>query len=92
MNFNDLIQNLSGNFIPTVVIACLVLGYILKQWIKDLDNKYIPTILAIVGLVLGCVITGEVSVESCVYGALSGLSSTGLHQMFKQYIENNKNE
>ena len=49
MNFNDLIQNLSGNFIPTVVVACLVLGYILKQWIKDLDNKYIPTILAVVG-------------------------------------------
>ena len=92
MNFNDLIQNLSGNFILTVVVACLVLGYILKQWIKDLDNKYIPTILAVVGLILSCVLAGGISVETCVYGALSGLASTGLHQMFKQYIENNKNE
>lgn len=81
---------LSQYYIPIVVIACLIVGYCIKH-IKKLDavsNDYIPTILAILGAVLGCVANGSVSLENIVYGALSGLASTGLHQLFKKFIEN----
>ena len=26
-------------YIPLVLLACLVIGYILKKWIQDVDNK-----------------------------------------------------
>ena len=80
--------NLTQYLIPIVLVACLIVGYILKAWIDDIDNKFIPTILVVFGTVLGCVVCGTITVESCVYGALSGLASTGMHQLFKQYIDN----
>ena len=30
------------------------------------------------------------SIDSAVYGALMGLASTGMHQAFKKFVENNK--
>lgn len=73
-------------FVLTVVLACLVAGYIIKKWIKDVDNKYIPTIVTVLGLILNLFVSGF-SIESAVFGAVMGLASTGFHQAFKQYIE-----
>lgn len=75
-----------GMLLPQVVAACLVLGYILKHWITDTDNRYIPTILAVCGAVLACVCDGDISVTLIFSGAFSALASTGLHQAFKQLI------
>lgn len=72
---------------PIVAAFCLIFGFVLKRWINDENNKYIPTALAIVGAILGCAVTGMISVESIVQGAFSGLASTGLHQAFKQIIK-----
>ena len=88
MNFDMTFMN--DLALPLVVAACLVLGYIIKQWVRDVDNKYIPTGLAAVGVVLACLIKRDVSVEIVVGGAFSGLVSTGLHQAFKQLIGGGK--
>ena len=82
---------LTENFVVVVVVACLVVGYIIKhatffKWIKNDD---IPMILALIGAVLNAVVSG-LSVESVVYGALMGVASTGLHQIFKEWIDNIK--
>ena len=82
---------LSEYFVLVVVVACLIVGYIIKKWIKDIENKYIPTILAVLGAVLNAVVSG-VSVESVVFGALMGLASTGMHQAFTRFIEKTKEE
>ena len=74
--------------LPVVVAACLIFGFILKKWVKDVDNKYIPTILAIAGAALACIVKGEASVEVIVAGSFSGLASTGLHQAFVQLMNN----
>lgn len=84
-------SNLSEYFVLVVVVACLIVGYIIKKWIKDIENKYIPTILAVLGAVLNTIVSG-VSVESIVFGALMGLASTGMHQAFTRFIENTKEE
>lgn len=73
--------------LPLVVAACLVFGYIIKKWVKDVDNKWIPTILAVLGAIMAILIKRDVSVEIVVCGAFSGLVSTGLHQAFKQLIQ-----
>lgn len=79
---------ITNYLVITVLVACLITGYILKKWIKDVDNKYIPTILAIEGAVLNCILCNAIGVEIIIAGALSGLASTGLHQAFKQIVEN----
>lgn len=82
---------LSDYFVLVVVVACLVVGYIIKSSLDFIPNKYIPTILAVFGAALNAVVSG-LTVEAVVYGAVMGLASTGMHQAFKQYIENNKVE
>lgn len=75
-------------FVAVVVLACLIVGYSIKhaslfRWIPNDD---IPVILAVVGAVLNAIVS-KPSVESIVYGAFMGLSSTGLHQAFKNFVE-----
>lgn len=80
---------LSEYFVLVVLVACLVVGYIIKSSLNFIPNKFIPTILAVLGAILNAVVTG-LSVESIVYGAVMGLASTGMHQAFKQFVENKK--
>lgn len=82
MDFTELTKY----FVLVVVVACLVVGYIIKTSFDKVPNKYIPTILAVVGAVLNAVVSG-VSVEAVVYGALMGLASTGMHQAFTRFVE-----
>ena len=77
---------LTENFVVVVLVGCLVMGYILKTSFTKLPNKYIPTILAILGASLNVLVSG-VGVDQVVYGALMGLASTGLHQAFKSFVE-----
>lgn len=84
---------LTKYYVLVVVVACLVVGYCIKHatFLKKIPNDDIPVILALFGAVLNAVVSG-VSVESIVFGALMGLSSTGLHQQFKAFIEGSNND
>lgn len=82
MDFSQLTQY----FVLVVLVACLIIGYLLKTSFTSFPNKYIPTVLACVGLVLNLGVSG-LSIESAVYGALMGLASTGFHQAFTRFIE-----
>ena len=74
--------------LPVVLGICLCVGYIIKKWIKDVDNKYIPTIVAILGVGLSIWISGwQITPEVILSGMISGLGSTGMHQVFKQFVE-----
>lgn len=77
---------LTEHFVVVVLVACLCAGYMIKHTFDFVPNKYIPTILAILGAILNAFVSGA-SVESIVYGAFMGLASTGMHQAFKQFIE-----
>lgn len=77
---------LTEYFVLVVVVACLILGYIIKTSLSFIPNKYIPTILAVFGAILNPMVSG-ISVETIVYGALMGLASTGMHQAFTRFVE-----
>lgn len=82
---------LTEYMVPVIVGLCLCLGYVLKRWIQDVDNKFIPTLCAAAGLLLAIWINwGNVTPEVILSGVASGLASTGLHQAFKQFIEGGK--
>ena len=74
-------------YMPLIVVLCLGVGYILKHWIKDIDNKVIPTVLAVLGMAVAILTTPTPNLQVIVGGMLSGLASTGLHQTFKNLIE-----
>ena len=80
---------LTEYYLPVVVAACLIVGYCIKHidWLARISNQYIPAILAILGAILACVANSSTSLNTIVYGAFSGLASTGMHQVFKEIIE-----
>lgn len=81
------LQFLQELFVPIVMAICLCVGYVLKHWIKDVDNRIIPTVLMVLGAVCACVNAKGITLELIAAGAVTGLASTGLHQMFKQWVE-----
>lgn len=87
----DFTTILKENFVLVVMVACLVIGYIIKHtsFLKRIPNDDIPCILAIAGALLN-VVVGGLNINTIVFGALMGLASTGGHQAFKLFIENKK--
>ena len=77
---------ITAYFIPVVLLAGLIVGYIMKNFLPT-DNKWIPLVLAVLGAVLGCVANKSIDLNSIVAGAMSGLAAVGLHQAFKQFID-----
>ncbi len=72
--------------VPVIVGICLCIGFIVKKWVKDIDNKYIPTICGVLGILLAAWINSGLTPVILLQGLFSGLASTGLHQAFKQLI------
>ena len=78
--------NFEDYLMPTIAVGCLCVGFVLKKWLPT-DDKWIPTILAILGAISGAILFGF-QYEGIVKGMLSGLASVGLHQMFYQFAKN----
>ena len=74
--------------IPVVIGICLCFGYILKNVVTTAKvNKFIPLIMGVLGLGLNMWINLGVSPEIILGGLVSGLASTGLYEVFKQFIK-----
>lgn len=83
MDLNVLLE-----FINVIVLGiCLCVGYVIKNSLSFIPNKYIPLIMLILGVILNIIfnipnITGEVVLT----GMISALASTGLYEMFKNLL------
>ena len=80
------VLNLGEFLIPSIVVVCGIFGFILKKWIKDVDNKWIPTFVCGVGIIVSVFNYGA-NFKAILVGAVSGLASTGMHQLIKNFIE-----
>ena len=78
--------------VPVIVGICLCVGFILKNVITiDKINKFIPLIVTIIGVVVNAWLNAwTVTPDILLSGMFSGLASTGMHQLFKQFIEKNE--
>ena len=73
--------------VPLIVGICLCIGYILKNVITtDKINRFIPLIMGFTGIAINVWINMAFSPEILLAGMFSGLTSTGLHQTFKNLI------
>ena len=77
---------LNHYLVLVIVGICLCFGYVIKTSITKIDNKYIPLIMAVLGVVLNVWLTHDISPDVILGGMFSGLASTGMHQMFTNLI------
>lgn len=78
---------LSDYVVLVIVGICVCVGYVLKNSFPKVDNKYIPLIMAVLGVALNIWITGGINPEILLAGMFSGLASTGAHQLFVTLIQ-----
>lgn len=79
---------LNDYMILMVVGICLCVGYVLKNLVpSDKVNRFIPMIMTVLGVVVNAWMNAfTITPEVLLGGMVSGLASTGMHQMFKQFI------
>ncbi|MBQ8043839.1 MAG: phage holin family protein [Clostridia bacterium] len=71
-----------------VVGICLCVGYIIKNSLDFIPNKYIPLIMGVLGLIINILMNlNGISAEVVLGGLFSGLASTGLYEMFRNLID-----
>ena len=76
--------------VVAITVMCYIVGLIVK--VSGLDNKWIPVICGVAGMVLGISalyigmpdFPASDPITSAAVGAASGLAATGVNQAFKQ--------
>lgn len=81
------------------VAAITVIAYLVGQIVKatPLDNKWIPIICGVVGLVIGIVafyinipdFPASDVITAAAVGIVSGIAATGVNQIYQQLSNNN---
>ena len=76
-------------YISIIVVGiCLCVGYVIKNSLDFIPNKYIPLIMLVLGTLINVLmnLTG-INAEVILTGMFSGLASTGLYEMFRNLIK-----
>lgn len=78
--------------VAAITVICYLVGFTVKQ--TKLDNKWIPSIVGFLGMILGIVGWKVVAdypandiLTALAVGVVSGLAATGIDQLFKQFKE-----
>ena len=80
---------LNDYLVLVVVGICLCVGFVLKHLVPtEKVDKFIPLIVALLGIFINAWVNNfAITPEILLGGMVSGLASTGMHQLFKQFIE-----
>lgn len=80
------------NYVNIVVLGiCLCVGFVIKNSLDFIPNKYIPLIMLILGTITNILINiNGINAEIILGGMISGLASTGLYEMFRNLINKEK--
>ena len=86
---NELLFQIFSQYIVLVVLLiCLAVGYVIKHSLPFIKNDYIPLIMAVLGVVLNLWVNNFVfTPEVLLGGMVSGLASTGAHELIRNIIK-----
>ena len=71
-----------------IALLCFGLGYVIKHYISKIPNKFIPLILACVGLILNLVFNDfAFTFKIIIEGIASGLVATGGYEAVRDLKE-----
>ena len=81
---------LNDYMVILVLVVCLCVGFIIKQVANNKTvNKFIPLIVGALGIVMNLWVNQFVFTPEVVAGGLvSGLASTGMYELLRNFIEN----
>lgn len=75
---------LSQYVVLIVLGICLAIGYIIKNSLDFIPNKYIPLIMAVIGVILNVWLNDWSFTPNILLGGLaSGLGSTGAFELIR---------
>ncbi|MFA9464987.1 MAG: phage holin family protein [Velocimicrobium sp.] len=90
MNINFLLE-----YVNLITLGiCLCIGFVIKQSLTFVPNKYIPLIMLCIGTVINiaCNLT-DINAAVILGGMISGLASTGMYEAMRNLInKDGKNE
>lgn len=70
--------------VVAIVAICMAIGYVIKHSLSFIPNKYIPLIMAVLGVILNVWMNGWIFTPEVLLGGLaSGLASTGAFELVK---------
>ena len=74
---------------PLILGICLLIGYVLKTAFDKFPNKYIPLTALCMGTIIAILISWQsgINAEVVLGGMISGLASTGLHEMLRNLLD-----
>lgn len=79
---------LNDYMVLAVVGVCLCVGFIIKNIVPtDKVDRFIPLIMGAIGVGMNIWINLAFSPEILLGGLISGLSSTGMYELFHQFIK-----
>ena len=75
-------------YVNVIILGiCICVGFIIKESLDFIPNKYIPLILGLLGLVINiCTNLNNITPAVILGGLISGLAATGLYEAFKNLI------
>lgn len=78
-------MDILNQFVVLIVMGiCLCVGYVIKHSLDFIPNKFIPLIMAILGVVLNVWLNGWAFTPEILLGGLaSGLGSTGAFELIR---------
>lgn len=78
-----------NEYINLVVLGmCLCIGYVIKNSLSFINNKYIPLIMLTLGTFISIINNlGNINEAVILGGMISGLASTGLYEAMSNLLE-----
>lgn len=82
---------LSEYIVALVMAICLGVGYVIKHSLSFIPNKYIPLIMAVLGIVINVWVNDfSFTPQILLSGMASGLSATGAFEFIRNIGNGNK--
>ena len=78
-----------SNYVVAITMAiCLAIGYLIKHSLNFIPHKYIPLILAIIGIGVNVWVNQTFTPEILLGGLASGLAATGAFEAVRNITNN----
>lgn len=76
-----------------IALICFGIGYVIKHYIKKIPNKFIPLILACIGLLINLAFNQfNFTAEIVISGIGSGLVATGSFEAVRNLVNKKKEQ
>lgn len=77
------------DYVVLIVLGiCLCVGFIIKNIIQsEKVNRLIPLMMGLLGVAVNSWLNLSLTPEIVLGGLVSGLASTGMYELFKQFIK-----